>query len=282
MPIFFGMSNKFAFVRGLFMQLAITREDMGIRLVEERCRLGYSQANFAHQTEVSRETLRLNELGKSGISAEFLGRAAQLGVDVQYVITGVRSKTEESKSQKNSIQNSNVIYGDKGIINSGTINNIKTEKYTTKTKAIVEPSKIHISEDTARRLQDLVKEIVDLEQKLKNNPKSFQAVWASLNKHCGVATYRLIPIEKTDKAITYLRKWIGRLSSSKSAPKKVGNEWRSKKYAYIKINTKGLLDEWLRDHLLQKYGVESITELNDVQLQKVYQSVASKKRTTSK
>ena len=43
------------------MQLAITREDMGIRLVEERCRLGYSQANFAHQTEVSRETLRLNE-----------------------------------------------------------------------------------------------------------------------------------------------------------------------------------------------------------------------------
>ena len=253
------------------MQLAITREDMGIRLVEERSRLGYSQANFAHQTEVSREALRLNELGKSGISAEFLGRAAQLGVDVQYVITGIRSETEENKSQKNSIQNSNVIYGDKGIINSGTINNIKTEKYTTKTKAVVEPSEIHISEDTARRLQDLVKEIVELEKKLKKNPKSFQAVWASLNKYCGVVTYRLIP-----------RKWIGRLSSSKSAPKKVGNEWRSKKYAYIKLNTKGMLEDWLRDHLFQKYDVESITELDDEQLQKVYQSVASKKRTTSK
>ena len=264
------------------MQLAITREDMGIRLVEERSRLGYSQANFAHQTEVSRETLRLNELGKSGISAEFLGRAAQLGVDVQYVITGIRSETEENKSQKTSIQNSNVIYGDKGIINSGTINNIKTEKYTTRTKAVVEPSEIHISEDTARRLQDLVKEIVELEQKLKKNQKPFQAVWASLNKYCGVVTYRLIPVEKTDKAITYLRKWIGRLSSSKLAPKKVGNEWRSKKYAYIKLNTKGVLEDWLRDHLFQKYDVESITELDDEQLQKVYQSVASKKRTTSK
>lgn len=217
------------------MQLAITREDMGIRLVEERSRLGYSQANFAHQTEVSRETLRLNELGKSGISAEFLGRAAQLGVDVQYVVTGIRSETEENKSEKTSIQNSNVIYGDKGIINSGTINNIKTEKYTTKTKAVVQPTEIHISEHTARTLQDLVKEIVELEQKLKNNPKSFQAVWASLNKYCRVSTYRLIPVEKTDKAITYLRKWIGRLSSSKSAPKKVGNEWRTKKYSYIKI-----------------------------------------------
>ncbi|WP_370429625.1 ORF6C domain-containing protein [Actinobacillus pleuropneumoniae] len=264
------------------MQLAITREDMGIRLVEERSRLGYSQANFAHQTEVSREALRLNELGKSGISAEFLGRAAQLGVDVQYVITGIRSETEGNTSQKTSIQNSNVIYGDKGVINSGTINNIKTEKYTTKTKAVVEPNEFHISEDTARKLQDLVKEIVELEQKLKKNPKSFQAVWASLNKHCGVVTYRLIPLEKTDKAITYLRKWVGRLSSSKSAPKKVGNEWRSKKYAYIKINTKGGLEDWLADHLLQKYGVESITELDDLQLQKVYQSVASKKRTTSK
>lgn len=53
------------------MELAITREDMGIRLVEERSRLGYSQADFAHQTDVSRESLRLNEIGRTGISAEF-------------------------------------------------------------------------------------------------------------------------------------------------------------------------------------------------------------------
>lgn len=262
------------------MQLAITREDMGIRLVEERTRLGYSQANFAHQTEVNRETLRLNELGRSGISAEFLGRAAQLGVDVQYVITGIHSKnSEELSSPSNNIEGNgnNVIYGDNSVINSGTINNIKTEKYTTKTKAIVEPNEIHISEDTARNLQDLVKEIVELEEKVKKTPKSYQAVWSSLNKHCGVATYRLIPVGKTDKAITYLRKWIGRLSSSKSAPKKIGNTWRSKKYAYIKINTKGL-EDWLSEHLQNKYAVGSITELSDDQLQKVYQSVATKKR----
>ncbi|ATW43308.1 helix-turn-helix domain-containing protein [Glaesserella parasuis] len=264
------------------MQLAITREDMGIRLVEERTRLGYSQANFAHQTEVNRETLRLNELGRSGISAEFLGRAAQLGVDVQYVITGIRSQ-EIEKNQQASVQgnSNNVIYGDSGIINSGTINNITTEKYTTKTNAVVKPNEEHIREETARKLQDLVKEVVELEEKIKTTPKSFQAVWASLNKHCGVVSYRLIPVEKTDKAITYLRKWIGRLSSSKSAPKKVGNEWRAKKYAYIKINTKGL-EQWLREHLQSKYAVGSITELSNDQLEKVYRSVASKKRSISK
>lgn len=264
------------------MELSITREDMGIRLVEERTRLGYSQANFAHQTEVNRETLRLNELGRSGISAEFLGRAAQLGVDVQYVITGIRSeKVAQSPSSNVQGNNNNVIYGDSGVINSGTINNITTEKYTTKTKAVVNPDETHISEETARKLQDLVKEVVELEEKIKTTPKSFQAVWASLNKHCGVSTYRLIPVTKTDKAVTYLRKWIGRLSSSKSAPKKVGNEWRSKKYAYIKINTKGL-EQWLKDHLQLKYAVSSITELSDDQLAKVYSSVASKKRSMSK
>nr|WP_231087884.1 helix-turn-helix transcriptional regulator [[Haemophilus] ducreyi] len=121
------------------MELAITREDMGIRLIEERTRLGYSQANFAHQTDISREALRLNELGRSGISAEFLGRAAQLGVDVQYVITGVRAQLDNTSTptqQNVEGSNNNVIYGEKGIINSGTINNITTEKYTTKTKAV--------------------------------------------------------------------------------------------------------------------------------------------------
>lgn len=269
---------------GFFMELAITREDMGIRLIEERTRLGYSQANFAHQTDISREALRLNELGRSGISAEFLGRAAQLGVDVQYVITGVRAQLDNTSTptqQNVEGSNNNVIYGEKGIINSGTINNITTEKYTTKTKAVVSPDERHISEETARRLQDLVKEIVELEQKVKAKPKTFQAVWASLNKHCGVTTYRLIPIENAEKAVSYLRKWIGRLSSSKSAPKKVGNEWRSKKYAYIKINTKGL-ESWLKEHLQTKYSVGSITELSDDQLDKVYRSVSNKKRQASK
>ncbi|OOH87935.1 transcriptional regulator [Pasteurellaceae bacterium 15-036681] len=268
------------------MDFSITREDMGIRLIEERTRLGYSQANFAHQTEVNRETLRLNELGRSGISAEFLGRAAQLGVDVQYVITGVRSQTiEQSQQQSQNIQGSsnNVIYGDKGIINSGTINNITTEKHITRTKAIVEPDSKHINEDMKRTLLDLVKEIVELEQDIKKSPKTFQAVWASLNKHCGVTTYKLIPIEKYEKAETYLRKWIGRLTSSKSAPKKIGNDWRKKKYSYIHTNVKQLnLESWLREHLQERYCVGSMTELSDDQLQKLYNTVASKKRTLAK
>ncbi|QQF77339.1 ORF6C domain-containing protein [Histophilus somni] len=264
------------------MELAITREDMGIRLVEERSRLGYSQADFAHQTDVSRESLRLNEIGRTGISAEFLGRAAQLGVDVQYVITGIRSKsTEETLAPSNNSSvtgdNNNVVYG------NGTINNIKTEKLVTKTKAAVEPNKTHINEKMARTLHDLVDEIVILEQKLKQKPKSYQAVWSTLNRHCKVTAYRLIPIDMYDKAELYLRKWIGRLSSAKSAPKKVGNEWRKKKYSYIHTNVKQMgIEPLLRAHLEERYAVGSLTELSDDQLDKVYRYIASKKRTLNK
>ena len=268
------------------MEISITREDMGIRLVEERTRLGYSQANFAHQTEVNRETLRLNELGRSGISAEFLGRAAQLGVDVQYVITGIRSQSLEAAntavSQSVQGNNNTVIYGDKGVINSGTINNITTEKHITRTKAIVEPNETHIGEETKRLLQDLVKQIVELEEQLKKAPKTFQAVWASLNKHCGVTTYHLIPVEKSAKAETYLRKWIGRLTSAKSAPKKIGNSWRKGKYSYIHTNVKQFgLEMWFREHLQERYCAGSLTELSDDQLKKLYGTIASKKRTLS-
>ncbi|HII3689917.1 TPA: helix-turn-helix domain-containing protein [Pasteurella multocida] len=262
------------------MELFITREDMGIRLVEERARLGYSQADFAHQTDISRETLRLNEIGRSGISAEFLGRAAQLGLDVQYVITGIRSKNSIESVEK-TLNDSSVIGDHNNVVyGNGTINNIKTEKIVTKTKATVEPNEKHISEKMARKLHDLVDEIVKLEQQLKQKPKSYQAVWSTLNRHCKVTSYRLIPLEMYEKAELYLRKWIGRLNSSKSAPKKIGNEWRKKKYSYIHTNVKQMgIEPLLREHIETRYAAGSLTDLSDDQLEKVYHFIASKKRT---
>jgi len=70
---------------------SIVRGEIAVRLIEERARLGYSQSGFARQLEVSHEGLRKNEMGQSGVGGEFLARAAKLGADVQYILTGVRS-----------------------------------------------------------------------------------------------------------------------------------------------------------------------------------------------
>jgi len=64
---------------------------MAVRLIEERSKRGYSQSGFARQLGVSHEGVRLYEMGQRGISAEFLAKAATLGLDVQYILTGVRS-----------------------------------------------------------------------------------------------------------------------------------------------------------------------------------------------
>lgn len=151
------------------------------------------------------------------------------------------------------------------------------EKVINRTEVVVEPGSEHIDDKQAYLLSDLVKQIVDLENKLKSRPKSYRAVWGALNSHMKVPRYRLIPYSGFEKAERYLRKWIGRLNSMASAPKKDESEWRKRKYAYIKINSRD--DPASVDcYIAKKFNASSLTELENEELDKVYRYVASRKR----
>lgn len=67
------------------------RISCGARLREERERLGPSQAEMSAATGVKPRTYQDWERGIASVSAEFLSLAATLGLDVLYVVTGVRS-----------------------------------------------------------------------------------------------------------------------------------------------------------------------------------------------
>lgn len=253
------------------------REDVAIRMIEERARLGYSQSDFARQLEVSTETIRRYENGQREAGVEFLAKAAGLGTDVQYVLTGVKSdnlKQAEKATQPlvhiESGGKANVIQG----VSGGVIN--FAERNVTQVKAEVKPNDEHISDEQAFKLKRLVNDIVEMEQSVRQKSKSHVAVWSALNAHMRVTRYRLIPFEKYEKAEKYLRMWIGRLNSAKSAPKKNNNEWRNRKYAYIKINTRET-PEWLNNYLAKSFDTDSLTELSDKELDKVYRAVSSKK-----
>ena len=262
--------------------MGIERADIAIRLVEERARIGYSQADFARKLGASRETLRRYEIGESGLSGEFLAQAAALGIDVQYVLTGVRSMNLQEAEIAAQPASQSVKGGAGNVVhfmNGGTVNMISTPKHVTRTTAKVEPGKQHISEGQAAKLTALVQEIVELEAKLKKAPKSFRAVWGALNSHCGVTRYLLIAVEDYDKAEKYLRQWIGRLSSMASAPVADNDAWRKRRYAFIKINTKD--DEgsaWLATYLTRTFGKTTLTDLDDSGLDRTYRAVASRKR----
>lgn len=258
----------------------VERADMAIRLVEERARCGYSQAGFAGQLEIGREVLRHYELGQREIGTELLARAAALGVDVQYVLTGIRSMNvwEAEQAARPAIQappraSGNVVH----FMNGGTVTQITTARHVTKTVAKVDVGGQHISPEQQAKLTALVKDVVELEERLKKAPKGYQAVWGALNAHCKVARYVLIAATDYGKAEKYLRQWIGRLNSMASAPVTDNAAWRQGRYAYIKINTKGE-ETWLAAYLKKTYKVESIADLPDDDLDRTYRAVASRKR----
>lgn len=65
--------------------------DIGRRLREERERLAETQADFAARVQCDRKSQVNYEAGTRAPSADYLARAADIGVDVLYVITGVRT-----------------------------------------------------------------------------------------------------------------------------------------------------------------------------------------------
>lgn len=68
-----------------------TSSTVGIRLKAERILLNISQQEMAARGAVSKRTQASFESGRTSPNAEYLGRISELGVDVLFVVTGVRS-----------------------------------------------------------------------------------------------------------------------------------------------------------------------------------------------
>lgn len=267
--------------------MGIELADIAIRLIEERTRVGYSQRDFAQQLGMSAEGLRRYEMAQREPGVEFLAKAAGFGVDVQYVLTGVRSQNlaaaERAASPVVSVSGNGTANVVQFAQPGSTVNINHSPKVVNKTIAQVEPGAEHITEEQAVTLTRLVGEVVELEKQQKQEPKSHRAVWSALNAHCGVTKYRLIRLHDFGRAETYLRKWIGRLTSMASAPASDNEGWRKRKYSYIKVNTKAPVDaEWFAGYLQRTFRVTSISELDDKELAQAYSAVASRKRDAGK
>lgn len=159
--------------------------------------------------------------------------------------------------------------------NSNTV--INTTTYRPKIRIDYHPDERHITPEQAAILKRLVGEIVETERYVKQIPKSYGAVYSALNQHFKVITYILIAREDYDLAERYLRCWLGRLSSARSAPKK-DTHWRERRRKYIFANTKGALDAQRRTCMMERFGTDAFTALDDSQVEQLYRIVASWKR----
>lgn len=189
-----------------------------MNLIDERERLGYSKKNFAAQTNVSGESLRLYEMGKVNMSAEFLLAAIRLGVDIQYLFTGIRSENLHLVLEKNTDELDKNIQNIGNVI-SGTVSNSVTATSGTIVQHIGQkcfcttPSKAeYVNNKQIEKLHLLVKEIIDIENRVKKKPRTARSVWQSLYAHCDATSYKTIESQYYQKAELFLKKWIGQLS----------------------------------------------------------------------
>lgn len=140
------------------------------------------------------------------------------------------------------------------------------------------PGPEHISTSQRRVLMHLVANILETEARLKKNPRSPAAIWSALNRHCGVPSYSLIARADYDRACSYLNKSLGMLNNMRSAPVKNGDAWRSRKIAYIQVNSKSPEDDAARrTYIMREFGQTSLSELSNDELEKTYRYVAGRR-----
>lgn len=171
------------------------------------------------------------------------------------------------------------VQGTGNIVAGGDLHVFQSAPKAPRPTVITNPGVEHISTEQRAKLKALVDEIVETEARLKQRPRGYSSVWSALNKHCGAPSYSLIAKDHFEKARTYLNSTLGRLNSMASAPLKNGDEWRSRKYAYIKINSKDPSDAAaLSAYIQSKFGAESITELSNEELERAYRYVVSRRK----
>lgn len=188
----------------------------------------------------------------------------------------VRRLFSESKNEGNEgvAQFSQVVSGHSNIVAGGNVT-IHQNPVVVKTQAV--PGALHISQETAFKLRELVNQIVTVEASVKREPRNHAAVWSSMRRKFKYSTLALMPARQGDEAEAYLREQIGRLMSSKSAAAKVP-DYRLKRYRSIHSRVKELgLEDWKASYLAEHFGAESLTNLTDEDLERFYRAVFSKK-----
>lgn len=91
-------------------QESALRAEIGLRMREERERLGLKQADYGRYGDWPVRTVSSWEAGRTSPKAEFFADVQELGLDVQYIITGRRSAPARPVSAPTPINDADSIH----------------------------------------------------------------------------------------------------------------------------------------------------------------------------
>ena len=170
------------------------------------------------------------------------------------------------------------VNGSANVIGNGnTVNNVITFTRSIQKKIQVKTADGVIDATQKFQIKSLVDEWVENYNAIKKSRLTHQKAWSLLNRHMKVNSYHEIKDINHAKAIKFLRSRLGELRNMPSAPKKV-QDWRAQtiKSIQARCSEKGW-QTWRKLYMQQKFGKNSMTELTDVELKQLYQTVWNKR-----
>lgn len=169
------------------------------------------------------------------------------------------------------------ILGTGNVVGDGNVIHINHLPAPVVNRVVVVPGEGVITAKQQADLKALVDGIVALEAELEPSPKGHNAVWPALNRKMDVPRYQLIPLEKFEAARKYLMTWRGRLLRSKNAAQTPNVELRKRRVTAIHTRCKKVQGgpERRKIYMQERFGVISLNDLDDAQLEQVYGLVMS-------
>ncbi|WP_420996202.1 hypothetical protein ACKI2N_002365 [Cupriavidus sp. 30B13] len=127
-----------------------------------------------------------------------------------------------------------------------------------------------------RRLLDLRDQIVGVSRVLEGHEVSPAAVMKRLNTHMKVSSYAEIASDAFDRAESYLVRWRARLDGMPGANRSAG--WRERRVRAIHARCQEFgWEHWRTNYVRKAWRKESLIDLSDDQLEKLYLAVMRRK-----
>ncbi|MEW8507197.1 MAG: HNH endonuclease signature motif containing protein [Candidatus Thiodiazotropha sp.] len=194
--------------------------------------------------------------------------------------TMVRELNTPRPPQKSTVQVLQTVNG-KGNMVAGRDLNIVTERVVKKTVIQTDPGGKHISNATARKIQELVKEYIDLHSAAgKDSQRAAQRIWSGLKKEFNVTTYKEMSVENSEEAIQWLYAQIA--MARPKVRRKNPERWKQSFYKpiYARANELGMSKEEIyevaRIHLALKKPINSLKDLTQKNLEKLHHIMIAK------
>lgn len=165
------------------------------------------------------------------------------------------------KTQQTIIGNNNIqVAGD-----------VKTDRIIYKTEVVYDKD-LYITDEQAKNIRDF---IVKIAQE-KSSPNNYASAYNSFYNKFGVTKYTILPKEKYEEAIEWLKKQIA--MNRNGLRKKDPEQWRKDMYKSIHTRANELkidIHSYATKVLQLKEPNNSLTELSDTRLKKLYEKLYS-------